>query len=188
MKNADKQALKSTGKSLLLFGATSVVFGLILNKSAFIAQFKKPFLFEEITTSLLLFAILLISTFIFQNLNNSPTESEYVKQEEDQSSLVSIVCSVLAGIIEEICFRGSLQLVLNSLLNSWLSIIIVSLIFALLHRQYKSWKTLVYIFYVSIVLGVYYQITESIWVCVVAHSLYNMFVSISISINKNKSN
>ncbi|MGM7683740.1 CPBP family intramembrane glutamic endopeptidase [Cytobacillus sp. Hm23] len=84
-----------------------------------------------------------------------------------------------AGISEELLFRGAIFELLLLYLDATTSILLISIIFTLLHiPQYKN--NVIYnivVFALSIVFTVIYLWTENIWAPILAHAIYNYFVS-----------
>lgn len=80
-----------------------------------------------------------------------------------------VLLSLLAGFGEEMLFRGALQ--------GWLGIWVASGLFAIAHVW--RWDSdgvkmmLVYLIY-SLMLGWLYHLTQNLWSCCVAHTLYDL--------------
>jgi len=82
-----------------------------------------------------------------------------------------VVMGFLPAICEEALFRGGLQ---NFLTRStripWLSIIIVSLLFSFAHLSFYGFLSR---FFLGIVLGLIFQYSGKLWLCIIAHFLNN---------------
>jgi uncharacterized protein len=85
--------------------------------------------------------------------------------------LALIIMAFLPALCEEALFRGGLQNFLTrSTKMPWLSIIIVSILFSLLHFSYYGFLSR---FFLGIVLGLIYQYSGRIWLNILAHFLNN---------------
>ena len=97
---------------------------------------------------------------------------------------------LLAGIAEEIVFRGFLLKKLWNLFSFKIAMICSSLLFVFIH--YPIWfvrgRTLslefviasLYIFIFGILQGYIFKKTNSLWVCIISHSIHNLFANIFI--------
>ncbi len=83
-----------------------------------------------------------------------------------------IVLSVLAGLSEELLFRGALQSWLTESIGIYTAIVISSLVFALLHAM--SWYYFAFAFLMSVFLGLTFFITQSMVLVVVVHAVYDI--------------
>lgn len=88
------------------------------------------------------------------------------------------IMALLPAVGEELFFRGALQTVLLRMNNKpWLSILISSFVFALLHLT--IFKVLP-IFVLGAVLGTVFYITRNIWYTIVIHFLNNAFAVLGV--------
>jgi len=96
------------------------------------------------------------------------------------------VIAALAGIGEELFFRGLIQLGLSSTLglNVWLAIIIASLIFGLAHAVTLTYFLLAFI--ISVYLGFLFDHTGNLFVPIAIHALYDFFVLLYIRCTPHK--
>jgi membrane protease YdiL (CAAX protease family) len=79
--------------------------------------------------------------------------------------------ALLPAIGEELFFRGGLQkILLRWNKRPWLSILISSLVFALLHGTFFK---IVPIFVLGLMLGTVYHVTRNIWYTIIIHFLNN---------------
>lgn len=95
---------------------------------------------------------------------------------------------ILVGFTEEIVFRGFLLKKLNETYHFWLANIITSLLFVSIHFPIWFYKGLfvfpnilspiLTVFLISIIFGVIYQKSNSLWSVIILHSLYNLLVSL----------
>jgi len=92
---------------------------------------------------------------------------------------------LMAGIAEEIVFRGLILQEINKKMAFWKANIITALLFLVIH--YPVWiyneiffhfGTHVYIFILGILFGFVYKKTGSLWSVIILHVLHNFFVSI----------
>lgn len=84
--------------------------------------------------------------------------------------LAFIALVVLAPIAEEIIFRGWLYGKLRGKLPAWLSIILVSVLFGVMHGQ---WNVGVNVFCMSVVMCLMREITGTIWSSILLHMIKN---------------
>jgi membrane protease YdiL (CAAX protease family) len=82
-----------------------------------------------------------------------------------------LIVSVLAGVGEELLFRGVIQDGLAGLLPAWIALVLASILFGLAHAV-----TLAY-FVIATVIGLYlgalYWMTDNLFVPVVTHAVYD---------------
>jgi membrane protease YdiL (CAAX protease family) len=88
--------------------------------------------------------------------------------------LVSLLLmAVLPALGEEMLFRGGLQNFLTRATNNpWLSIIIVSIIFSVIHFSFFGFLPRLFL---GVVLGAIFFYTQNLWLAVFAHFLNNAF-------------
>ncbi len=89
-----------------------------------------------------------------------------------------IVVALVAGIAEEILFRGTLQrLLCSSIKRIWLAILITNIIFSFIHFQF-------YGFIPRLALGIIFSIivlrTDNLWLAIYAHILNNTMALIEV--------
>lgn len=88
---------------------------------------------------------------------------------------------VVAPVIEELVFRGYLFTAWRKTrLGLWGTVLLTSLIFALIHAAQYSWLILIYLFVFSIILGLAREKTGSIWTPIVLHVLNNAIAMVSL--------
>lgn len=111
---------------------------------------------------------------IFQKL-----EDTYAQQVEIMASfknagdylLALVIIAILPALCEETLFRGGLQNFLyRSTTHAWLSIVIVSILFSVVHFSYYGFLPRMFL---GIVLGLIFYYTGSLWLCILAHFFNN---------------
>ncbi|WP_020413216.1 CPBP family intramembrane glutamic endopeptidase [Microbulbifer variabilis] len=90
-----------------------------------------------------------------------------------------ILLSIVAGICEEIFFRGFLQVWLSQLSSPLIGLLGASLIFAFLH--WASFTYFLLTFVVGLVLGVAYQQTGSLLGVIIWHAVYDLLALMVLS-------
>jgi uncharacterized protein len=89
-----------------------------------------------------------------------------------------IVMAFIPALCEEMLFRGGLQNFLTrSINNHWISILVVSILFSLVH--FSVYGFLVRLF-LGIILGLIYHYTKNLWLSVTAHFFNNALAVTSI--------
>jgi CAAX protease family protein len=164
----------------------------LLNKKPFrLMGFKQPISIKQIGLVLLImFTSLLVAASLgyFNKWIPIPAswrsafdklEETFQRQVEIMAGLKSfrdyfvglVIMAFLPALCEESIFRGGLQNFLNRATNNaWLSIIIVSILFSLIHFSYYGFLAR---FFLSIVLGLIYYYTGSLWLCILGHFFNN---------------
>ena len=94
------------------------------------------------------------------------------------------VIAALAGIGEELFFRGLLQLGLSIVLDVWVAILISSLFFGLLHAVTRTYFLLTLL--ISIYLGFLFVHTGNLFVPIAIHALYDFAVFLYIRLTPQK--
>ena len=79
----------------------------------------------------------------------------------------------MAGIGEEIVFRGALQGWLETISPVWSAVIAQAIVFAALHPIIRAY--VVYVLLIGIALGAVYVVTGNLLVTIIAHFLYDVF-------------
>jgi len=93
---------------------------------------------------------------------------------------------LLAGITEEIVFRGLILQEINKRITFWKANVITALLFLAIHYPiwiyhgefFDLWGHL-YVFLLGLIFGFVYKKTGSLWSVVILHSFHNFFVIIS---------
>ncbi|WP_265530070.1 CPBP family intramembrane glutamic endopeptidase [Sphingomicrobium marinum] len=86
---------------------------------------------------------------------------------------IILMLSAVAGIGEEIVFRGALQGWLETVSPVWSAIIAQAIIFAALHPISRAY--VVYVLVIGIALGTIYVLTGNLLVTIIAHFLNDVF-------------
>ena len=81
------------------------------------------------------------------------------------------IVSLLAGVCEEMLFRGLLQTWLTSLMNPHIAILLVALLFGLVHAISRSY--VVFATILGLILGYLYYYTDSLASVMIAHAVYD---------------
>jgi uncharacterized protein len=82
-----------------------------------------------------------------------------------------LVVSVLAGIFEELCFRGVLQRIMIHICRSpWAGILITACLFSAIHFQFEGFLPRMFL---GILLGAAYWYSGSLWTPIIAHIFFN---------------
>lgn len=111
----------------------------------------------------------------WESMREMAQAGSFIIEMIEGSTLMSIlaflsVC-ILAPLSEEIFFRGTIQRVLSMAIPGWASIVITSFIFMRLHANIDEYPA---IFISSLLLGLIYHRTQSLWTTIVAHMVFNM--------------
>jgi len=89
-----------------------------------------------------------------------------------------VLVAALAGLGEELFFRGLLQLGFSSITHVWLAVLLTSLIFGLAHAITPTYFFLAFI--ISLYLGFLFVLTGNLLVPIAIHALYDLFVFLFI--------
>jgi membrane protease YdiL (CAAX protease family) len=85
--------------------------------------------------------------------------------------LLNIVfVAVLAGVGEELLFRGMIQRILSRKYGRWTSILVTAALFSAMHLQFYGFFPR---FLLGIVLGILFAYSGSLWVAILAHFFYD---------------
>jgi membrane protease YdiL (CAAX protease family) len=86
--------------------------------------------------------------------------------------------AALAGIGEELLFRGLLQLGLSTFLYVWLAVLLTSFVFGLAHAVTPTYCFLAFV--ISLYFGFLFVYTGNLFVPIAIHALYDFFVFLFI--------
>jgi uncharacterized protein len=93
---------------------------------------------------------------------------------------------ILAGIIEEMVFRGLILQEINKRLIFWKANLLTALLFVCIHypiwihhAEIFNFGTHLYIFLIGLLFGFVYKKTGSLWSVAILHSFHNFFVLVS---------
>ncbi|MGE7688406.1 CPBP family intramembrane glutamic endopeptidase [Lysinibacillus sp. NPDC097214] len=92
---------------------------------------------------------------------------------------------IMAGIAEEIVFRGFILQELNKRLAFWKANIITALLFLVVHYPIWIYNDIIfqfgshlYVFLLGLLFGFVYKKTGSLWAVILLHAVHNFFVTI----------
>ncbi len=92
-----------------------------------------------------------------------------------------LVIALVAGLSEEIMFRGTLQRVLtSSMKRTWLAILITNIIFSFIHFQFFGFIPRLAL---GIILSLIVLRTNNLWLAIYAHTLNNTMALVEIHFN-----
>ncbi|MFI3261625.1 MAG: type II CAAX endopeptidase family protein [Rikenellaceae bacterium] len=94
-----------------------------------------------------------------------------------------LTCVIAAPLLEEMLFRGIVQSDFERRYGAFRSIVIASLIFSVIHINPAQ---IIYVFFVSIVLGIVYFKTKSLWTVILIHSFNNALSILLFNICKDR--
>jgi membrane protease YdiL (CAAX protease family) len=78
--------------------------------------------------------------------------------------------AVLAGVGEELLFRGLIQRILVRKYGRWTGIVIAAILFSAMHMQFYGFFPR---FLLGVVLGILFAYSGSLWVAILAHFFYD---------------
>lgn len=99
----------------------------------------------------------------------------------DKINFLILCGTMLAGVFEEIPFRGLYQTILKKRYGFIKANIITSILFMLLHIKFilsGNILQLIMLFFIGLWLGYIYEKTESIWAPIMVHSTFNFLIYI----------
>jgi hypothetical protein len=89
-----------------------------------------------------------------------------------------LVMAFMAGLSEEIFFRGLLQqMLIKNKVNVHVAIVITAILFSAFHLQFFGFIPRMFL---GIVLGYLYYITQNLWVSIIAHFCNNAFAVVAM--------
>jgi membrane protease YdiL (CAAX protease family) len=119
------------------------------------------------------------------------TQDEKDKQIESFGDLVYIMprtardfrhfvaVSITAGIVEEVVYRAFVFWYLAQILPIWAVIVVSSVAFGLAH-SYQGIGGMVRVFLIGLAFGIFYVVTGSIWLPMLAHAILDIVQGASI--------
>lgn len=93
-----------------------------------------------------------------------------------------VVIMICTGYLEELVFRGVMQHTMRETQSTFVSNLVVSLIFAALHIGYLSVADYIFVFTASMILGILYEKTGSLLGITIAHGVTNVLLFIVLPI------
>ena len=121
-----------------------------------------------------LFELLAKNSSFWQNMMVTYQQSTEILQGVDLL-LTTLVSAVLVPIAEELLFRGIITEEIRRVAPDWLIILLGGVIFALVHGNLVQ---ILYLIPLGILLGAAYIWSNSIWVPILMHVVFNFFGSI----------
>ncbi|MFM7671507.1 MAG: lysostaphin resistance A-like protein [Bacteroidota bacterium] len=95
--------------------------------------------------------------------------------------LLNIVfVALLAGVGEELLFRGMIQRLLTRKYGRWAGIVVAAILFSAMHLQFYGFFPR---FLLGIVLGILFAYSGSLWVAIVAHFFYDAMLITAAYLN-----
>lgn len=91
-----------------------------------------------------------------------------------------IFIAALAGIGEELLFRGLIQRLLSRRFGTWMGIVIAAALFSGMHLQFYGFFPR---FLLGVVLGILYAYSGSLWVAMLAHFFYDAMLITAAYLN-----
>jgi membrane protease YdiL (CAAX protease family) len=82
-----------------------------------------------------------------------------------------VVVSALAGLGEELLFRGVIQAGVSQAFGAWLGLVVASILFGLMHALSRAYFVLATL--MGLYLGVLYQVTDNLLLPALVHGLYD---------------
>jgi membrane protease YdiL (CAAX protease family) len=123
--------------------------------------------------SFFLTAIFLVKNFLVSDT----TSTNNIIINTDMDYVIVIAGLILAGLFEEIVFRGFYYNIFKTQLSFWMANLTTSVLFALLHIQHVVSGNIVQVimlFVISLWLGYLYEKTSSLYSPMIVHAFYNV--------------
>lgn len=197
-----KKLYLSNSLMLAIAGSSVLLLWLLKQRGLSTLGFSLPRLHNQYFTVFFLVAAFIIGYVI--DLYFSAKKMNALKQEDnwfEKSSFLPektrelpfyIILCLCAGIFEEIIYRGFMVtyfLPLNGTENEipWMAIFAPSVLFSLAHT-YQGWTAVIKIFIFSLLLGVIFIMTKSIYPTMILHFLIDLVGGIVAMIQFNKKN
>ena len=197
-----KKLYLSNSLMLAIAGSIILLLWILKQRGLTTLGFRLPQLHNQYFTVFFLVTVFIIGYVI--DLYFSARKMNALKQEDnwfEKSSFLPekirelpsyILLCLCAGIFEEIIYRGFMVtyfLPLNGTENEipWMAIFAPSVLFSLAHT-YQGWTAVIKIFIFSLLLGVIFIITKSIYPTMILHFLIDLVGGIVAMIQFNKKN
>ena len=160
---------------------------LIIWASNFAHQsWRETLAFKSVASSVLgLWFLVYVVYFVLQGIAQSfmPIEHEDIVSSLAGSSHLGLALGMVlvAPVIEELVFRGYLfKAWRHTRLGLWGTLVLTSLLFTVVHAAQYSILLLLYVFALSMLLGLARERTGSIWVPIMIHSFNNLIAVIAL--------
>jgi len=142
-----------------------------------------------------LFVISFLGLWLFNQIGFTPESAQKVQQQHSRIQFLlpttareyrlMVIVSFIAGICEEILYRGFLLWFLSGHLPLIPSIILANLPFALAHLTTTGVKNTFVAFILALVFTGAFLLTQSLWLCILLHILVDLY-SVTISYKSTK--
>jgi CAAX protease family protein len=111
---------------------------------------------------------------------------ELLKSSRSVRFAIAGLAVITAPLVEEIVYRGVIFGALRKHLSSWLTVLLVTVIFTGVHvpQYWGAWAGLTGLTFLSLVLGILRARTSSILPCFIVHLINNAFLSVFIILGK----
>ena len=158
------------------------LYAMYLEKQPFLLWKEKKYSFSFylksiVITMLVLIAVLFVVSIILQALYSnleSKKMNEIIQFFKNNTPLI-LFTSITAGITEELLFRGYLIPRLEIIVkNTYLSILISSILFGLIHYSYGTLIQVIGPFSIGLVLDLHYQKYRNIKIAIICHFLWDL--------------
>jgi len=90
-----------------------------------------------------------------------------------------VAVSITAGIVEEVLYRGFIFWYLAQIMPIWSVVVVSSIIFGLGH-SYQGVGGMVRVFLIGLAFGLFYVLTGSIWLPILAHAIFDVLQGATI--------
>lgn len=111
----------------------------------------------------------------FAGLSQVSEKLKALKSIISQCKLLIPVVAITAGVVEEYIFRGYIQPRLEVIFkNSWVAILLTSLLFSALHSGYGTFQNLIGPFVIGVLFSIYYWKYRNIYVLIILHTLIDL--------------
>jgi hypothetical protein len=162
--------------NLILLLILTYFFTIYINKENFLdLGLRGKHFLKKITLGFFVGFFLITNLFVFYWIGNYINVSKF--SIDTREFIFSFLFWMMIGIIEELSFRGYLLNNLMQSVNKYISVIIISLIFALLHIGNPNVKFLgiVNLVLFGIFMGLYYIEKKDLWFPIFMHFSWNFF-------------
>ncbi len=190
--NASAMKVMQLGSTILMFFLPAFLFATISNKKPFTyLGFNKKISYQQILLVIFIACVAIIAGGLLSDLNEKIPISKHLqesfrKAEDEYKEQVMVIAkmnnifdyltalliiALTPAIVEETFFRGTLQqLFIKWFGNSWIGILVTSIIFSAIHFSYYGFLTRVGL---GIELGLLFYYSKNIWLNIFAHFLNN---------------
>ena len=167
-----------------------LLLGLILMRSSQLELWSRFDLTGWATVSALLFCVPILAMLFF--VVRSRWAPLFHMRSEIDEKIIPIfansrlpdlaLMAFLAGVGEELFFRGWMQGLLTNKFGPWVGIVIVSLVFGLAH--YLSSTYAIYASLIGLYLGIIYQVSGNLYLVMAIHAVYDFIALVFLGKNR----